>query len=112
METALELGRSAALIKLAEGINPAPTPSPAPSQTGGAGLSLTMPHMPTGGNSGVGGFFRNPANLASLLGASGNFGRGFVGMTGAPGLFAVSNLARGGGDLGSILRGGISTGQQ
>jgi hypothetical protein len=29
---------------------------------------------------------------------------------GAPGVFAVSYLARGGGEMGSILRGGIPTG--
>jgi hypothetical protein len=130
MESALELGRRAALIKLAEGdmnlgarpAAPAVPAAPAASKPPASlNISMTMPRpapappAPGGfslGNIGqqLGSYFRKPANLAGMLGATGDIGKGLLGATGAPGLFALSNIPRGFSDVGSILRGGIPTG--
>jgi hypothetical protein len=77
---------------------PAPRPQPAGFNFAGMGQQFTN-------------FFRNPKNLANVIGMSGGLGQGLLGATGAPGLFAISSLARnGGGDLANIMRGGIPTG--
>jgi hypothetical protein len=127
VEIAVELGRLAARIKIAEdttlGARPV-TPTP-PQPSGSMNFSLSLPAAaprpaaPAGGGLGgmlggagkaLGQYFRNPANMAQVLGASGDLGRGLLGATGAPGLFALSNLPRGFGEMGSILKGGIPTG--
>jgi hypothetical protein len=124
LETALELGRRAALIKLADGdmnLGARPATAAAPRPPAAANVALTMPRptapaAPTGIGPAAGlgqhlqGYFRNPANMARLIGATGGLGRGVLGAVGAPGLFALSNIPRGFGEMGSILRGGIPTG--
>jgi hypothetical protein len=120
MEIAVILGREAALVKIAEGdmnlgARPATAAAPA-ARPASAGFSLTLPQpaAPQGqsllGGIGqhVGNFLRDPRNMAHLIGASGPIGQGLLGATGAPGLFALSNLGRGGHELGTILRGGIT----
>jgi hypothetical protein len=125
MEIAVILGRKAALVKIAEGdmnlgarpaTAAAPAAHPPAAHPPSAGFSLTLPQpaAPQGqsflGGLGqhVGNFLRDPRNMAHLIGASGQIGQGLLGATGAPGLFALSNLGRGGHELGTILRGGIT----
>jgi hypothetical protein len=122
MEIALELGRHAARIKLAEGdmnlgARPATPAAPRPPATLNVSATMSRPAAPQPGGASLGGFgqqlgnyFRNPANVAQLIGATGDLGKGLLGATGAPGLFALSNISRGFRDVGSILRGGIPTG--
>ena len=137
MDITVELGREAVRIKRAAGdmnlgarpaAPPTPTALPAPAKPPAAqaprtaSLSLTMPQQqpapapapasPAGGGmlGHVQSYLQKPQNMAQLIGASGDLGKGLLGATGAPGLFAISNLARGGGEMGSILRGGIPTG--
>jgi hypothetical protein len=119
LETALELGRRAALIKLADenlGARPAAAAAtPPPPASVNVSMTMPRPAAPSGGLLGglgqhVQNYFRNPTNMAQFLGMSGNLGRGILGAGGAPGLFALSNLPRGFHEMGSILRGGIPTG--